>query len=187
VSAEPNTKSVNEFMAALLNVKQCSTLINIKGGYKYYGYKTDEERQQGKKLSEYAFYPQLNIVIKYPSAGDYQQEEFFNGEKELSGVVLLDRSQWVCIKKDGEFIQNVQLGDLMLEGLKDRNPYIAHFFERGASNGFINLNQYLIANGLRAVESDKDDPRTGNQYFSLFEPDPAPEGVKRILTVGAAQ
>ena len=95
VSAESNTKSVNEFMTALLNVKQCNTLIHMKDAYKHYTYyKTDKERQQSKELGEHAFSPQLKVIIQYPLEY-YQQEEFFNGKNELSGVVLLEKGQSV--------------------------------------------------------------------------------------------
>jgi hypothetical protein len=186
VSTDPNTKSVNEFMTALLNVKQCNTLIHMKDAYKLYtSHKTDQEKQQAKELSEYAFYPQLKAVIQYPWVNwPDQQEEFFNKKNEFSGVVLLDKGQLVCIEKDGE---GMKLGQLMQEGMKDQNAYSADPFRRDMANSFINLNQYLTSNGLRAVDSDEDDPRPAHKYFHLFNAEPAPDGVKKILLVGAAQ
>jgi len=216
VSAEGNSKAVTEFMTALLNVKQCNTLIRKTDGYKYYAYlKTDvagvdpaQQKQRGKDLDEIGFYPELKVVIQYPEGGyGYQQEEFFNGKSELSGIVLLDKGQEVCLQKkmvtntgtvgrlaeDGKYIVGVKLGELMIEGAKNQNEYSANYFRSG--DDFINLNKYLIANGLRTVcltENglrtvchDEDDPRPVLHYFGLA--DPAPDGVKKILTVGAAQ
>jgi len=188
VFAGPNTKAVTEFMKALLNVKQCNTLIHMKDGYKHYTYyKTDKDREQAKQLNEYSFAPQLPVVLMYPWAYDYQQEEFFNGKSELSGIVLLKRGESVCLKKDGELVQQVKLGDLMLEGVENKNAYGALHFLKDTGNDFIDLNAYLTANGLRALDREEDDPREAHKYFGLFNPAPAPEGVKTILRVGAAQ
>jgi hypothetical protein len=75
----------------------------------------------------------------------------------------------------------------MLESAKNQDAFSADYFLRSAANDFINLNQYLIANGLRTVDRDEDDPRPAHQYFSPFNADPTPDGVKEILTVGSAQ
>jgi hypothetical protein len=76
----------------------------------------------------------------------------------------------------------------MLEGVKDQNDFSAYWLdEKSAANGFINLNQYLKTNRLRGVNREEDDPRPGHQYFSDFFAEATPEGVKKILTVGAAQ
>jgi hypothetical protein len=37
------------------------------------------------------------------------------------------------------------------------------------------------------VDREEDDPRPAHQYFSLFNADPTPDGVKKILTIGARQ
>ena len=66
-------------------------------------------------------------------------------------------------------------------------PFSAVWFPAGAGHNFINLNQYLTTNRLRAVDHDKLDLRTVNQYFEWWIADPTPEGVKKILTVGAPQ
>jgi hypothetical protein len=189
VSADPNSKSVTEFMNALLNVKQCNTLIHMKDSYQYYTYdKTDKEKQQSKELGERAFYPQLKVMIQYPWKYHGEQEEFFNGKSELSGVVLLEKGESICIKKEGEFVQDVKLGQLMLEGVENKNAYNADYFLGwNAAKNFINLNQYLTANGLRAVDRDEGNPREAHKYFGLFNVEPAPEGVKTILRVGVAQ
>jgi hypothetical protein len=153
VAADSDTKAVTDFMAALLNVKQCNTLIRETEGYKLYtNLKTEKDKQQAKELAELGFYPQLKVVIQYPWAYDYQQEEFFNARNELSGIVLLEKGQSVCMKKEGEFPAQVKLGQLMLEGAKDQSEFIADYFQPSAANDFINLNQYLIANGLRTVD-----------------------------------
>jgi hypothetical protein len=188
VSTNPNAKAVIEFMKALLNVKQCNTLIHMKDAYKHYTYyKTDKDREQAQKLAEYGFAPQLETVIMYPWAYDYQQEEFFNARNELSGAVLLKRGQSVCMKKEGEFAQDIKLGQLMLEGAENKNAYGALHLLKDTGNDFINLNQYLTANGLRTIDQEEDDPREGHKYFGLFNPAPTPEGVKTILKIGAAQ
>jgi hypothetical protein len=74
----------------------------------------------------------------------------------------------------------------MLDGIENKNQYSASYLRRNY-NDFINLNQYLIANGLRTVDDDADDPRQAQPSFRSFHGDPAPDGVKKILTVGAAQ
>ena len=187
VSADTNTKAVTDFMAALLNVKQCNTLIRETEGYKFYTYlKSEKDKQQEKERAERGFYPQLKVVIEYPGAYDYQQEEFFNRRNELSGIVLLEKYQSVCIEREGELALPVRLSELMLEGARN-NEFSAYHFERSAENDFINLNQYLIANGLRTVDREEDDPRPAHLYFSLFNADPTPDGIKKILTIGAAQ
>ena len=63
VSADMNTKAVREFMTALLNVKQCDTLIRKTEEYKYYNLKTDEAKNQAKQFAEWAFYPQLEVFF----------------------------------------------------------------------------------------------------------------------------
>lgn len=189
VSADGDTNPVNDFMTALLNIKQCNTLIRKTEEYKYqkFFYNEGESRQRFKEATEHAFYPQLKVGIEYPWQHDYKQEEFFNARDELSAVVLLDKTQSVCAKKEGESVASVNLGQLMLEGVKDQNDFSAYWFdEKSAANGFINLNQYLKTNGLRGVNREEDDPRRGHQYFSNFFAEPTPEGVKKILLVGAA-
>jgi hypothetical protein len=187
VSTESNSKAVSKFMAALLNVKQCNTLIPKTEGYKYYpDLKTDQQRQQTKEFEQLAFYPQLNVVVEYPSALN-DKDEFFNGRNELSGIILLEKGQSVCLQKqEGDLIVPVNLGQLMLDGLENKNEYSTNYLLRNR-NDFVNLNQYLIANGLRTDYHDEDDPRPALHYSGLFYAQPAPDGVKKILTVGAAQ
>ena len=187
VSADPNTKTVTEFMKALLNVKQCNTLISEKESYKYFtgNPQSDKDKEQAKKQAESYFTPLLEVVIMYPWAYDYQQEEFFNEKNELSGIVLLERTQSVCHKKDNEFVHAVNLGQLMLQGT-DETTFSAPYFLKGAGDDFINLNQYLAANGLRAVDQGRDDPRE-TKFFIPINLTPTPEGIKTILKVGAAQ
>jgi hypothetical protein len=187
LSADSNAKPVTEFMNALLNIKECKTLINEKESYKYY-YTSDKAKQQAKQFAEYTFYPQLKVVIQYPQALD-SQEEFFNGKNELSGVVLLEKGQSVCLKKEDKSVQDVKLGQLMLEGAKDQNEFSADYLEvRSTADDFINLNQYPTANALRTIVRDEDDPRPAAQFFGLFfNADPTSDGVKKILTVGAAE
>jgi hypothetical protein len=135
-------------MAALLNVKQCDTLIRETEGYKFYtDLKTDKAKQQAKEIAEHGFYPQLKVVIEYPRGNGDQQEEFFNGRNELSGIVLLEGGQSVCIKKEGELVAGVKLSQMMLGGEKIMSS-ARTIFQRSAANDFINLNQYLIAKGF---------------------------------------
>ena len=84
-----------------------------------------------------------------------QQEEFFNGRTELSGIVLLEKGQSVCLKKEGAFPSQVKLGQLMLEGGKTRTSSMLTIFGEAQLRKF---GQYLIANGLRTVDRDEDDP-----------------------------
>src|SRR5262249_25461258 len=128
-------------------------------------------------------------------------EELFNPRNELSGIILLDKTQLVCESQKevgGAFVlATLRLGQLMLEGAKKfqndaadpacLGPFSAVWFPAGAGHNFINLNQYLTTNRLRAVDHDKLDLRTVNQYFEWWIADPTPEGVKKILTVGAPQ
>jgi len=186
VSADSDTKPVAEFMAALLNVKACNTLTRETEEYKFLSYlKGDKDRQQAKEMAERSFYPQLAVVIQDPLASDHQQEEFFNGENELSGIVLLGKGQSVCGKKEENLILPVKLGALMLEGESDQTKFSAEYFWPSASNDFIDLNQYLVANRLAKPDHDDGDPRQARQYYGSFIPDPTPDGVKKILTVGA--
>jgi hypothetical protein len=184
VSADGNSKAVTDFMAALLNVKQCNTLIRETEGYKYYNLKTDEAKNQAKQTAERAFYPQLQVVIEYPWKYEDYQEEFFNSKNEFSENILIDKEQSVCLQKE-EFVTRVNIGQLMLDGIENKNEYSPSYLRRNY-NDFINLNQYLIANGLRTVDDDADDPRQARPSFRWFHGDPAPDGVKKILTVGAA-
>ena len=185
VSSDKDTNTAAEFMAALLNVKACNTLVRQTDEYKFFGYpKGEKERQQAKEAAERSFHPQLAVVIQYPLAYDYQPEEFFNGKDELSGIVLLDKGQSVCARKEGDLMLPVKLGGLMLEGAKDQNEFSAEYFRPSAANDFIDLNQYLVANGIAKADHDDGDPRQSRQDHGSFIPDPTPDGVKKILTVG---
>jgi glycosyltransferase involved in cell wall biosynthesis len=66
VAGDNDTNAVSKFMAALLNVKQCNTLIRETDGYKFYTHMTDRQKQQAKELAEGSFYPQLSVVLQYP-------------------------------------------------------------------------------------------------------------------------
>jgi hypothetical protein len=99
VSGDGNSKAVTDFMTALLNVKQCNTLIRKTEGYKYYNLKTDEAKNQAKQFAESTFYPQLEVVIEYPWKYEDYQTEFFNSKNEFSGIVLLEKEQSVCFQK----------------------------------------------------------------------------------------
>jgi hypothetical protein len=142
-------------------------------------------------MAERGSYPQLSVVIKYPRTNnEYAQEEFFNSRNELSGVVLLDKGQSVCIKKEGKLVEDVNLGQLMLEGAKNQNEYSGPF--QSTVNDFISLNQYLIGNGLRSLDRDEDDPRAPDlnaqlEWSLVSNADLTPDGMKKILTVGAVQ
>jgi hypothetical protein len=187
VSADGNAKPVSDFMTALLNIKQCNTLIRKTEGYKINPlYKTEEDRQTAKWLAERESHPELRVVINYPRMYDYQHEQIFNEKGDISGIVLLEKRDWMCIKKEGELVENVDLGQLMLDGAKYQNEYSAPFRHRADADEFIDLNKYLIANGLRALDLDKDDPRPNLELFP-GKANPTPDGVKKILTVGAAQ
>jgi hypothetical protein len=171
VSADKHTDVAARFMAALLNIKACNTLIRQTDAY--------------KEMADGTFYPQLAIVIQYPLAHDYQQEEFFNGHNELSGIVLLNKEQSICAKKEGRFIQPVRLGELMLEGAKDQNEFSAEYFQLSSANDFIDLNRYLVANMLVKHDDNDGDPRQARQYYGSVIRDPTPDGVTKILKVGS--
>ena len=129
-------------------------------------------------------HPELQVVIQYP-VGDnaYGLEDFFNERNELSGIIVLPKKPTVCIKTDTELKEtwvDVSLGQLMMDGAKNEYSLSPFFFAGASGNDFINLNAYLIANGLVATDH--------NSYLvTLPYVDPTPNGVKRILTVGAAQ
>ena len=66
VSSDKDTNTAAEFMAALLNVKACNTLVRQTDKYKFFGYpKGEKERQQAKEAAERSFHPQLAVVIQY--------------------------------------------------------------------------------------------------------------------------
>ena len=76
----------------------------------------------------------------------------------------------------------------MLEGAKNQDGYGVYWFQHSSASEFINLNQYLVANALRSAASDENDPRPGHQFFGIpINAMPTPDGVKKILTVGATQ
>jgi hypothetical protein len=87
--------------------------------------------------------------------------------------------------------------DRLLDWVKMRSdPVDGPFFERqysiqnfdkSAAGRFINLNQYLIANGLRTAGSEGSDPRRYASSYYPWHAEPTPDGVKKILTVGAPQ
>jgi hypothetical protein len=188
VSGKTRSKLATEFMTALLNTKECNTLINLKESYKYFShYKTEKEKEQTKELYEQAFYPQLKVVIQYPSNYNAQTlEEFFDGNGELSGIVLLEKEQPVCLQKRGEFAHDVKLDQLMLGSANNKNEYGAFLLEREFEGNFINLNQYLVRNGLQTASQDENDTRESSKYFWLLAAQPVPEGVRAILSVGTA-
>ena len=137
VSSDTDTNTAAEFMTALLNVNTCNTLIRQTDDRQFYSYpKGEKEQQQTKEAAERLFYPQLAVVIQYPLANDYQQEEFFNGKDELSGIVLLNKGQSVCARKEGNLVLPVKLGNLMLEGAKDQNEFHARVFSAERSERF---------------------------------------------------
>jgi hypothetical protein len=74
VSSVGDSKRASEFMAALLNIKSCNTLIRNTELYKFLTFKTEKERKLDKELEEEGFYPELSVVIKCPWEGSYQQE-----------------------------------------------------------------------------------------------------------------
>jgi hypothetical protein len=186
VSSDASNPGLQSFMNALLNLKNCNTLTKLTEAYRYYGHlNTTQARDQAKKMAELAFYPQLEILIYYPVQHNYQQEEFFNEKSELSGMVLLDKHQTVCDeKRDGELLNRVDLGQLMLANAKDQKEYSALWLAHGGDE-FINLNQYLTTNGLQK-KSSQNDPRPGVKWlFGWIDAAPTKEGIEKVLTVGA--
>jgi hypothetical protein len=107
----------------------------------------------------------------------------------MSGVILLKKEESVCYKEmnDSNFVSIVKLGELMLDSAKNQDGYSPDLPQQSAGDNFINLNLYLIANGLRPADRGDDDPRPGAGYLLLPEPDATPDGVKKILTIGAAK
>jgi len=179
---------LENFMSALLNIKNCNTLIKLTDDYKYYTfYKTDKDRESAKKRSESVFFPQLEAIVSYPLLYDYRQEELFDEKGELSGIVLLNKSQQICYDKgDGGFLDRVTLGQLMLAGAKDQNQYSALWL-KSPGDAFINLNQYLRTNGLQKRGDLESDPRPAAKSFDWLDGTPTKEGVEKVLTVGAAR
>ena len=87
---------------------------------------------------------------------------------------MLNKKQNICIKKGDDNWNNVQLGELMLDD--------SHLNDFDFGTKFIDL--YLIDNKLRGVDRGEHDPRPGHG-FRLSYGDPTPNGVKRVLKVGA--
>jgi hypothetical protein len=192
ISSNANTPALEQFMRALLNIKNCNTLIRATDVYKYLYLKDENERENAKELEQKAFSQQLKVLVYYPFAFETRgPEEFFNAADELSAIVLLERSQTVCSETMEGFkeplLRSVTLGQLLLAGAAEGNQnqkYSAPWLEDGG-NSFINLNQYLTTNGLQKIDADHNDPRPAAKDFLWFDGAPTKEGVEKVLTVGA--
>jgi hypothetical protein len=169
LAGDKSNQNMEDFMRALLNIKKCNTLAKKTEDYKYYPFlKTDAAREKVKKLSERGFYMQLEVVIHYPEVQNFF-EEYFDQKEELSGEILLDASQRVCIQPEGG-APPVLLRDLMLAGIdKDKDRYGASSVGNNAAN-FITLNMYLLANGLATGDDGKLDPRLEVQFYYKYLP-----------------
>jgi hypothetical protein len=192
ISSNTNTPALEQFMRALLNIKNCHTLIKATDVYKYLYLKDENEREKAKELERTAFSKQLKVLVFYPFAFETRgPEEFFNAAGELSAIVSLEGSQTVCSETMEGFkeplLRSVTLGQLLLAGAAKSNQnqkYDAPWLEEGG-NAFINLNQYLTTNGLQKIESNQNDPRLAAKYFLWVDGTPTKEGVEKVLTVGA--
>lgn len=205
VSTVKDTSADTGFMSALLNVKSCHTLIHETERYKYYVRLSDEKRLEAKDSAERNFYSQLKVYIKYPVDTESHQEEFFNEDGELSGVVFLEKGEDVCAKAvrmrewqreqgTGPYYRSVTLGEVMFGAKDEEPPKLEH------GRGSVNLNGYLIANGLGIRDENRPDPRRAargcssefvsqcNVWFtSDFVYLKQPNGVRDILAVGASR
>jgi hypothetical protein len=195
VSAEGGNADVDRFMGALIKVKECNTVVKITDQYKYLDYHTEEERLRTKELERMTFYPQLDVVVVYPQ--NYEdRSQFLNKNGNLAGIILLKRSQKVCVQLFDQKLRSpesyITLGALMTAGAKDERRYAAPgWLNSSAQSDFINLNQYLTDNHLlKSRDLDKDDPQMawGESFSHMqwFEEYPTKEGVEKVLTVGGA-
>jgi hypothetical protein len=103
----------------------CNTLVKLTDLYKYLSFQSDEARDAAKQLEQSTYSPQLRVVIQYPLDGT-GYEEFFNPKGELSGIVLLDKTQDVCLAEDdkkGLKIPSVKLEKIMMAGAKWEGQY----------------------------------------------------------------
>ena len=185
--ADNRASSTDAFMKRLLNLKTCNSLIRQNDAYNYYTFSTKQQREQEKKMEEFYFFPELEMTVFYPLEWEYQQEEFFDGTGELSGVVLLKKHQTICYQKNHDLISPVTLGQLMLGGTKDPDAYSAIWLGH-PGDAFIDLNRYLIENGLRRMDVHQNDPRPAARIFETLRFDgnaPTKEGVEKVMAVGA--
>jgi len=166
-----STPQLLKFMTALLNIKNCRSMIKFTEVYKYYPYKSDEEKEKATKDAEYVFSMDLEAWVRYPDNPD----QFFNERGELSATILLDRYQIVCYKQaEYSAFVPVTLGDLMLS--------------KAAPAGRIDLNHYLIVNKLQKYEKPKSDPRGAifPPYYDepYYDGEASEEGITKVLATG---
>lgn len=185
ISGELSSK-LSDFMTALLNVRQCNTLIRSEDYYKYIEFKTEKERENAKNIAK-GRSTQLEILISYPVIHPEQQEEFFNHDHELSGVLLLEKNEQVCDRKmnDMNWLQPVTVGDLMLAGSDQKDLFSPLWLN---DNKHINLNAYIVANGLQKAGDAKADPReaAAQLFSSWLNVGTTKEGVQTVLRVGGS-
>lgn len=185
VSPDDSNRGADNFMKALLNLKNCHTLIRLTDDYQYAHFATKEQRDHAKLASEAAFFPQLEVLIHYPVDDQHHLEEFFDEKNDLSGIISLNKSQIICgEKRNGEPLDRIRLGEVMLAGAKDQNLYSALWLGN-SRDAFMDLNLYLMANGLLKIGDLGNDPRQAAKYFFLYMPGPTKEGIEKVLTMGA--
>ena len=191
ISSEASGPDVDRFMWALINVKECNTLVPLTEEYKYV---PSSASFWLKEVIERYFSRQIKVIIAYPT--DHYQNLYFDETEELAGVVLLDRSEDVCLQLHDQKLtfpeSHVRLGSLMTTGAKDEKRYAEPgWLDSSTRSEFINLNQYLTSNGyLKRSNFDKSDPQIqqgdSDFYMRWFDEDPVKEGIKKVLTVGGA-
>ena len=185
ISGELSSK-LSDFMTALLNVRQCNTLIRSEDYYKYIEFKTEKERENAKNIAK-GRSTQLEILISYPVIHPEQQEEFFNHDHELSGVLLLEKNEQVCDRKmnDMNWLPPVTVGDLMLAGSDQKDLFSPLWLN---DNKHINLNAYIVAHGLQQAGDAKADPReaAAQLFSSWLNVGTTKEGVQTVLRVGGS-
>lgn len=195
VSLEPSGPDVDRFMRALTNAKECNTLTVLTEEYKYINFLAEDQRSAFKELEKQNFYPQINVIVAYPT--DYSHQNlYFNKKGELAGIILLDRSERVCLQPHDQKLTYpkdvITLGSLMTTGAKDEKRYAEpRWLDPSTRSDFINLSEYLTNNDLlKRSDLDKSDPQIeqGDTEYKMrwFDDDPVKEGINKVLTVGGA-
>jgi hypothetical protein len=173
------------FMAALLNVKACHTLMTApeyRDSAEFMKTSSEPQRNEVRAASATFDAPELEVSVFYPSDSS-NGAEYFNERQELSGEVDLNLRQTVCYRQGASVVpQPVTLGELVLAGVKE-NAYRAMFSNN--DDQFISLNRYLLSNKLQGPDNDENDPRYLARNIYRYTVSSPSDGLGRVLEVGA--
>ena len=106
-------------------------------------------------------------------SGEGARRQFFNQKNEQSGS-FSDKSQQVCLEKwdsRSSWVRKFELGRLMLAGALGTRTNTTSNFPLIGVRLYINLNQYLVTNGLQKLGDTVSDPRPeARRLFTQFWP-----------------